>query len=62
MYVNGTGVPHDKIQAYKWLRIASAQRADLMTKHLYNVSKSMTPEEIHEAERLALAWLNAQEL
>lgn len=62
MYLKGTGVPENKIEAYKWLRIASRQRADLMSKHLFNVSKTMTPEEIEEAEKRAQAWLNSQEL
>ncbi|MDA8585163.1 sel1 repeat family protein [Rhodobacteraceae bacterium] len=62
MHLNGTGVPKDKIQAYKWLKIASEKRADLMGKHLSNVSKTMTSGEILKAERLAIAWLNAQDI
>lgn len=62
MHLNGTGVPKDKIQAYKWLRIASEQQAGLMAKHLHNVSKTMTPNEIARAEALAQAWLNSEEI
>ena len=62
MYLKGTGVPSDKVQAYKWLKIASTKRADLMTKHLFNVSKTMTSSEISKAERLAYAWLNSQDI
>ena len=62
MHLNGTGVPKDRIQAYKWLKIASVQRADLMTKHLFNVSKTLTSDEIKEAEKLAHAWLNSQRI
>lgn len=62
MYLKGTGVPKDKIQAYKWLKIASVQRGDLMGKHLLSVSKTMTSSEIRAAEKLATAWLNAQEI
>ena len=62
MHLNGTGVPKDRIQAYKWLKIASTQRADLMAKHLFNVSKSMTRREIQAAEELAAAWLNSQDI
>ena len=62
MHFDGRGVPEDRIQAYKWLKIASVQEADLMLKHLFNVSKTMTAEEIGEAERLARVWLNSKEL
>ena len=62
MHLNGTGTPKDRIQAYKWLKIASAQRADLMTKHLKHVSKTMTQDEILKAEKLAHAWLNSQKI
>lgn len=62
MYLDGKGVPKDKVQAYKWLKIASVQRADLMTKHLAEVSKTMTSEEIAKAEHLAKAWLNAKKI
>ena len=62
MYLNGTGRPQDRIQAYKWLRIASTQRADLMEKHLKLVAESMSPAEIRAAEKLAAAWLNSQKV
>ena len=62
MYFEGDGVPKDGIQAYKWLKIATAQRADVMQKHLLYVSKTLTAGEIAEAEALAHAWLNAEKL
>ena len=62
MYLDGKGVPKDQVQAYKWLKIASIQRADLMTKHLANVSKPMTSDEIAQAEHLAKAWFNAEKI
>ncbi len=62
MYLDGKGVPKDKVQAYKWLKIASIQRADLMTKHLANVSRTMTSDEIAQAEYLAKAWLDAKKI
>ncbi len=62
MHLDGTGVPPDKVQAYKWLKIASTQRADLMNKHLLNVSKLMTQRQVMLAEKLARDWLNSQEL
>lgn len=62
MYLKGSGVPQDKVQAYKWLKIASAQRADLMGKHLLNVSKTMTADEIRLADKLAADWLSSREI
>ncbi len=62
MYLDGKGVPKDKVQAYKWLKIASIQRADLMTKHLAYVSRTMTLDEIAEAEYLVNTWLNAKKI
>ena len=62
MYLDGKGVEQSKIDAYKWLRIAATQRADLMAKHLFNVSKTMTPAERRSAEQEARAWLNAQDI
>ena len=62
MYLNGTGVEQDRIQAYKWLRIASVQRADVMSKHLLRVSQTLSPDEIDKAENLARAWLNGQRI
>ena len=60
LHLEGKGVPKNGVEAYKWLRIASAQRADLMTKHLHMVSKRLNAEEITEAERLAKEWMQAR--
>lgn len=60
MHFNGTGAEKDGVQAYKWLKIASLHRADLMAKHLSNVSKTLTADEIAEAEKLVQAWLDQQ--
>lgn len=62
MFLNGAGVPKNRIHAYKWLKIASMKRADLMTKHLLNVSKTMTASEIEKAEILVSRWLNAKKI
>lgn len=62
MYLNGEGLPKDAVQAYKWLKIASAERPDLMTKHLLSVSRTLTSLELKEAEALAQAWLNSKEI
>jgi TPR repeat protein len=50
----GQGVPHDDVQAYMWMTLAS---------HGMNIGKSrdelaakMTPEQIAEGERLATQW------
>ncbi|MEM8541348.1 MAG: SEL1-like repeat protein, partial [Pseudomonadota bacterium] len=62
MHLNGEGLPQNAVQAYKWLKIASFQRPDLMTKHLISVSKTLNKEELDEAEKLADAWLNSQKI
>ena len=61
LHLEGKGVPENGVEAYKWLRIASAQRADLMAKHLRMVSKRLNAEEITEAERLAQEWLQSRQ-
>ena len=62
MYANGEGVPQDYVLAYMWLNLAAAQggvswpegyapsyRRDV-------VAKSMTREQIAEAQKLAREW------
>ena len=60
MYAEGKGVSQDAVQAYKWLRIATTRRGDLMTKHLHLVSSKMNSKEIAEAETLAAIWLQSR--
>jgi TPR repeat protein len=55
------GVPHDFVQAYKWLSLAAsrAQKNDLREKAIKArdlVATHMTPDRIAEAQKLAREW------
>lgn len=51
MYALGEGVPYNKMEAYKWMTIASRAGRPEATKALTSIKKSMSPEEIAEAEK-----------
>jgi TPR repeat protein len=60
MYDKGHGVPQDFVLAYKWLNLAAA-RASLREREYFlrlrnAVASKMSPAQIHEGQRLALAW------
>lgn len=60
MYDHGYGVEQDRVQAYKWLELAlraslGASR-DEMSLRRDGVARTMTPEQISEAQRLADEW------
>lgn len=50
MYALGEGVPFNKMEAYKWMSIASRAGRPEATKALTNLTKHMSPEEIAEGE------------
>ena len=50
MYGLGEGVPHNKMEAYKWMTIASRAGRPEATKVLSSLKKQMSPEEIADAE------------
>ena len=50
MYALGEGVPFNKMEAYKWMTIASRAGRPEATKALTRIKKNMSPEEIAEAE------------
>jgi TPR repeat protein len=53
MYANGQGVPQDYVLAHMWFNLAAAQ-GDPNGKGLRDlVAKSMTSEQIAEAQRMA---------
>lgn len=61
MYANGIGVPKDELTAYAWAAVASANTTQQEIKDRANQlveksSSSMRPEDVVEAQRLALAW------
>lgn len=51
MYALGEGVPFNKMEAYKWMTIASRAGRPEATKALTSIKKNMSPEEIAEGER-----------
>jgi TPR repeat protein len=60
MYDKGHGVPQDFVLAYKWLNLAAA-RASLRERDYFlrlrnAVASKMSPAQISEGQRLALAW------
>jgi len=56
MYERGRGVPQDSVQAYRWYTLAAAQGDDLAVKFQNLLEKSIPPDQIAEAQRLAKAW------
>jgi TPR repeat protein len=64
-YVYGEGVPQDYVEAHKWMNLATARaeaelRGDI-AKGRDSLAKSMTPEQIAQAQKLAREWLEAFE-
>lgn len=53
MYAKGSGVPQDYVQAYKWLRLASANGDKDADEKLEKLTSQMTPAQIAEAQRLS---------
>jgi len=51
MYALGEGVPYNKMEAYKWMSVASRAGRPEATKALTSLRKTMSPEEIAEGER-----------
>ena len=56
MYHFGQGVVRDYVQAHLWWSLAARQGNRAATKARNNVAKSMTPEQIAEAQNLAREW------
>lgn len=59
-YAGGDGVPKDLVVAYMWLNISAANgdRASAILRE--HIEKSMTPEQIAEAQRLSREWKPAR--
>jgi len=56
MYFNGQGVPQDYVTAHLWFNLAASQ-GDKTAENLRDLlSKTMTPAQIAEAQRLAREW------
>ncbi len=56
MYSQGRGVPKDSVQAYRWYTLAAGQGDDLAEKFKVHLAKSMTLDQLAEAQRLAREW------
>lgn len=50
MYALGEGVPYNRMEAYKWMTIASRAGRPEATKALTGLKKLMSPEEISDSE------------
>jgi TPR repeat protein len=56
MYAAGDGIPRDYVRAHMWLSLAIAQGHDAAERSRGDIARSMTPEQIAEAEQLAHQW------
>ncbi len=56
MYAKGQGVAQNYIQAYMWETLAAAQGNEIASKGLEVLEKSMTLDQLAEAQRLARKW------
>lgn len=60
MYDKGHGVPQDFVLAYKWLNLAAARAPKRERDHFLRlrdgVASKMSPAQIAEGQRLAMAW------
>lgn len=53
MYTLGRGVPKDDILAYSWFNLASSQGLAVAEAQRDSLAKSMTPEQIAEAQKIS---------
>jgi hypothetical protein len=63
-YLEGEGVPQDKIEALKWISLAARLAPggwSQATERRDTIAKDMPPEQIAEAEKRANEWLAAFE-
>ncbi len=56
IYSQGRGVPKDSVQAYRWYTLAADQGDGLAEKFKDHLEKSMTLDQLAEAQRLAREW------
>ena len=58
MYVNGKGVLQDNVLAYMWYNISSTNGDEIGAVNRGEVAKLMTPEQISEAQAMALECIS----
>ena len=56
LYAKGQGVPQDFVRAYMWFTLAGSFGNSESAKYRDIVASHMTPAQIAEAQRLAVAW------
>jgi TPR repeat protein len=55
-YAEGGGVPENAVEAFKWYSLAAAQGEKQASENKEILSKTMTPDQIAEAQRLSAEW------
>ena len=58
MYDNGDGVRKDSVEAHAWYNNASANGDEEAKKNLSNIEKTMNPDQISDANKLAREIFN----
>ena len=56
MYAQGLAVAQDLVQAYMWFALAAARGEEIARRNQAFIARSMSPEQIAAAERLAEDW------
>ncbi len=57
MYCIGRDVGQDYVAAHKWLNLAALKGSEEAKTYRSELSREMSPSQIHEAQRQARAWL-----
>jgi TPR repeat protein len=60
LYLDGTGVPQDYVQAHLWSNLAASRGVAAAPKQRDEIAAKMTPQQIAEAQKLASAWRPAR--
>ena len=53
---SGEGVPKDDVKAYAWFNVSSANGYEEASASRNRIAKTMTPEQIAEAQKLSREW------
>ena len=61
LYAHGRGVSQDLVQAYKWFHLADALGAERARNLIAKLKKTMTPQQIATALKLARNWQSTRE-
>lgn len=57
MYAEGTGLPQDYVEAYRWAKLANHPNFNNIDDLQNRITKSMTPAQVAEGEKLLREWL-----